>query len=198
MIPGILTTKRKPLLAFSCDFSSLPFTDSTGRHPISNSGVTSVGGRAVVGTGQASGLTVTGMPKDFSLGGEFDISVKVNAASVGIGTSDRSIFRVDQGDPLGTGSEVMELYRYRTGYLVLLGAGVDTSATYTLPLDTDVVLRVWRVGTTISLSADGVTKGSSTIVPPNLGRVLRIGGYNAGGYAIQWNGSIDDFSWTNN
>lgn len=196
MILGINAGKKKTGLVFSCDFTALPFTDLTCRHAISNTGVTCVGGKAAGFSGESAGLTVSATPKDFSLSGDFEISVTVNATSAGITSTDKSIFKVDQ--TVAESSEYLELYRHRHGYLVVVGSGtISTFGTYNLPMDTDVILTVRRVGSTLSLLANGVSKGSTTFIGVIKGRQLRIGGYVLGGYSIQWYGTIDDFTWTN-
>lgn len=196
MILGVNAGKKKIGLVFSCDFTALPFTDLTGRHAISNTGVTCVGGKAAGFSSTSAGLVVSATPKDFSLSGDFEISVTVNATSAGITSTDKSVFRVDQ--VVADSSGYLELYRHRDGHLVVVGSGtISTVSTYNLPMDTDVILTVRRVGSTLSLLADGVSKGSTTFLGVIKGRQLRIGGYSAGGYSTQWYGTIDDFTWTN-
>lgn len=188
--------------ALSLNFDTFPFVDSTGRHTVTG-GTLSSGANLVV-AGQSSpsgGVIVTGSLKDFILGKDFDVVCTINMSTHS--GADKLVWSLR--DPTNASSDPypLEVYVKNTGVVVANMAAYDNNIAlfssqtgYTIPLSTNVVVRLVKIGTALSLYCGGVLRANGTLGNPiKKTRALYIG--ILPGLPLSFGGTIDDFTWVN-
>jgi len=181
----------------SLDFESFPFVDTTGRHTISNYGVTQSGGSAYFNNPSDNSLArleVVGNENDFNLQNDFDISFTVNIPSFA-GRGDQLFFTITN---LSNTEIALQCYIKNTGeiYLVFPSATFITS-TGIIAAATSYNIRIERRGTSAQIWVNDIARATVTpSIPaiPNEPRKLVLGASThsiINGAGI--NGTIDNF-----
>lgn len=184
----------KPLAIL--DFETFPFVDTTGRHTVSNFGVTQSGGSAYFNNPSDSSLArldVLGNQDDFNLQNDFDISFTANVASFS-GRSDQILFSIEND----SGTSVVECYVKNTGQIYLnFPSATFITSTGIIGTATSYNIRIERRGTSAQIWVNDIARAIVTPSIPailNVPRKLVLGASartGVNGFGI--NGTIDNF-----
>lgn len=169
---GVLTAPFPVGSVFKTDFTAFPFVDLTGRHTITNTGVTQSSGRAFFGSSRNSILTATKLLKDYQLQRDFDLVLTFNSTVLGgyIAAIHENKIDFPQSNLL--------IYLTETGILQLtVGSNYQTvsSAAGAVVAGTDYTVRIYRRGNTFKAFLNLTLLGTITETLPALVRVLTIG-----------------------
>lgn len=179
---------------FASDFNTFPFVDTTGRHTITNTGVTQVGSAAYFNnptSASVATLVISDNQNDFRLQDDFEVSFSMNLVAM-LSTEQLlfSLYNVAE-------THHIQCYVLNNGVLVIVinGIGVASTPINTIAANTTYNIRVERRGTQLRIWVNDVVSATVTIAAlADVPRRLVLGAKDSipyPGYGIY--GTLDNF-----